>query len=114
MGRIYSLQGLLFLLHRITGGILLAYVVAHILTISTALFGGAALFDALMTMLAAPSFRVVEFVLLGCITFHALNGLRLILEDHGIGLDSSDRFAGGTVAATVAVWSVAGYLALVN
>lgn len=114
MGRIYSLQGLLFLLHRITGGILLAYVVAHILTISTALFGGAALFDTLMTMLAAPSFRVVELVLLGCVTFHALNGLRLILEDRGIGLDSGNRFAGGIVAATAAVWGVAAYLALAH
>ena len=111
MFRVYSLQGVLFVLHRLTGGFMVAYLVVHIATISTALIGGRSLFDATFELLASPAFVALEVLLLGCVIFHALNGLRLILGERGIGLESSDQIARGTVVITIMVWLVAGGLA---
>lgn len=107
MFRVYSLHGVLFVLHRITGGFLVAYLIAHIATISTALIGGRSLFDATFELLASPAFIALEVMLLGCVTFHALNGLRLILGERGVGLETSDHMARGTVVITIMVWFMA-------
>ena len=87
MWRTYSIDGVLFVLHRITGLALFIYLVAHVVTISTAMLSGPETFDRLMATLAGPRFLVVDLALFGCLLFHALNGLRLIVHERGILVD---------------------------
>lgn len=108
MWRIYSIHSVIFILHRVTGLALLAYLLAHIWAVSTAMLGGAAMFDAVMSVLAKPAFFAVELFLFGCVIFHALNGLRLILNERGVLLENGDRLAHATAMVTLAVWVTAG------
>ncbi len=104
MWRIYSLDSVLFLLHRITGLALLVFLITHIWAISTAMLGGAQMFNAVMAILARPGFFAVELFLFGCVIFHGANGLRLILNERGVMLAGSNAFARATAVLTMSVW----------
>ncbi len=69
-----------WLLHRLTGIALAVYLVPHFLSIGAARGGPAAL-DAELAVFRAPFFALAEWVLIGAVAFHALNGLRIIALD---------------------------------
>lgn len=83
MFRVYSHRNVMFILHRVTGTMLLAYFVLHVLTISTALFAGPEAFTSVMAAFRHPAFRAVELVIVACIAFHGLNGLNQIATERG-------------------------------
>lgn len=66
-----------WLLHRITGLILLAYVVVHVWALSAAINGPAA-FDSRMSGFKGPLFEALEGLVVVAAAFHLTNGLRLI------------------------------------
>ncbi len=74
-----------FWLHRLTGLAIAAYLLMHILVISTVV-GGAGSFDAAMKFLKAPIFILLELGLLATILIHGLNGARIVLFDLGRGV----------------------------
>lgn len=74
-----------FWLHRITGILILFYLLLHILVISTVLVGRAN-FDATMRLLKAPIFVLLEMGLIATILIHGLNGIRIVLFDLGYGV----------------------------
>lgn len=112
MWRMYSTDNLLFILHRITGVGLLAYLLIHIWMVSTAMLGGPEMFDRVMGVLAAPEFLIADIVLLGSITFHMINGLRLMAHERGWWLENSDALARLTVAVWLGLWVTAGTIAV--
>ena len=114
MWRIYSIQNLMFILHRGTGLALVAYLIAHILTISTALLWGGAVFTSVMKKLAAPAFLALDIALFGCVLLHALNGLVLMMNERGWLPERSDGYAGPVIATTLAVWLCAGAVAILG
>jgi len=70
----------LWVLHRITGLGVLLFLIVHI--VDTALIGwGPQLYNKAMRLYAHPLFRVGEVLLFAAVTYHALNGLRVILID---------------------------------
>lgn len=74
-----------FWLHRITGVLIIFYLLLHILVISTVL-GSRANFDVTMRLLKSPIFVVLEMGLIAAILIHGLNGIRIILFDLGYGV----------------------------
>jgi succinate dehydrogenase / fumarate reductase cytochrome b subunit len=69
-----------WILHRVTGAGVVAFLLLHIFDIS--LIGwGPGLFDKLLFFYRARAFRVMEVFLLAGVLFHALNGIRIILID---------------------------------
>jgi succinate dehydrogenase / fumarate reductase cytochrome b subunit len=75
-----------WLLHRITGIAIACFIVLHIILISTGIFRGPEAFNAeLALLLGNPFFLVLDFLLTGAVLYHALNGIRLLLFDFGIG-----------------------------
>ena len=69
-----------WLLHRVSGLAVLAFLILHILDI--ALMGlGREAFDALLGFYSHPAFRVGEVLVFAGVLYHALNGLRIILVD---------------------------------
>lgn len=113
MWRIYSVDNVLFLLHRITGVSLFVYVIAHIWMVSTAMLGGPEMFDAIMKTLAGPEFLAGDILLFGGLVFHTINGLRLMAHERGLWLENADVLARTTIVAWLGLWGVAGAVAAV-
>lgn len=73
-----GVEGYAWVLHRITGVALVAFLLAHLYTLSS-VRGGEDVFDRTMQVLQGPLPKTGELLLLWVILFHGLNGLRLIL-----------------------------------
>jgi succinate dehydrogenase cytochrome b subunit len=71
---------LAWLLHRVTGVALALYLLPHFFSINAAR-GGARALDAELAGFATPVFAVAEWLLVGAVCFHALNGVRIIALD---------------------------------
>lgn len=69
-----------WLLHRITGIGLTAYLFLHISTLRTLTEGEAAYNEKAATFLT-PFFKFAEWALFSLVIFHALNGIRIVLVD---------------------------------
>lgn len=66
--------------HRITGGLVFLFLMAHI--IDTALVGfGPKLYNRVVGVYHNPLIRLMEIGLAGAVLFHALNGLRIMAID---------------------------------
>jgi succinate dehydrogenase / fumarate reductase cytochrome b subunit len=72
-----------FYLQRITGVLLLGYLLLHIHTVHM-ISGGPAAFDRAMQTFKNPLFRLLEIGLLGVVVLHALNGIRIVAIDFGV------------------------------
>ncbi|MBI3210262.1 MAG: succinate dehydrogenase, cytochrome b556 subunit [Candidatus Solibacter usitatus] len=72
------------ILQRITGVLLLIYLLLHVHTIRE-LREGPAAFNAALATFRNPFFKLLEIALLGTVILHALNGVRITLIDLGIG-----------------------------
>jgi len=64
-------------------------------------------FNALITSYHAPIFKVGEFLLLGAVVYHALNGLRIVLIDF-LGWSPNQKRLFWTLGAVAAVIMVVG------
>lgn len=98
--------------HRLTGLALVAYVFLHLSFISTASMAeGGADFDALMEMTSQPLFVAMDFLLVIVVIYHAMNGMRVVLFDLGIGIRRQKLVFWITMAIS-AVLIVGGLLAI--
>jgi len=69
-----------WILHRITGIALIAYLFLHIYSLSP-LTQGEAAFNAKMQLYSTPFFMIAEWLLFAFVLFHSLNGLRIVIVD---------------------------------
>jgi succinate dehydrogenase / fumarate reductase, cytochrome b subunit len=74
-----------WLLQRLSGLFLTAYLITHLIVIGTAVRGEAS-FDKLLANFEKTPFMVLDAGLVGVVAFHGLNGARLILMDFVVGL----------------------------
>ena len=96
-----------WMLHRLTGLALVGYLVVHIWGLKA--ITDPAAYNALITSYHAPVFKVGEFLLLGAVVYHALNGLRIVLIDF-MGWSPNQRKLFWTLGAVAAVlFAVGGY-----
>ena len=75
----------LYTLHRLTGLGLLAYFLMHIFVTSARAFGQQAWQQA-MAQVAGTIFTLGEYAVFVAFAFHAINGIRLVLIERGIGV----------------------------
>ncbi len=81
----WQFSGMLaWVLQRVTGLLLLVYLLIHVHTINKMSQGPAAFDEALVTF-RNPVFKLLEIGLLGTVVLHAVNGIRITLVDLGIG-----------------------------
>ncbi|MBM3957388.1 MAG: hypothetical protein FJ313_04985 [Gemmatimonadetes bacterium] len=85
--------------HRLTGLVICAYLLAHIIVIGQAAFNEQG-FDSLMRTFHRPLFLLLDLLLFGAVAFHGLNGCRLMLHDLSIGLRHQGRLVWVVTAAT--------------
>jgi succinate dehydrogenase / fumarate reductase cytochrome b subunit len=98
--------------HRLTGIALVAYVFLHLSFISTASMGdGEASFDSLMATTSQPLFVFMDFLLVIVVIYHAMNGLRVVLFDLGLGI-RRQKIVFWITMAVAAVLIIGGMLAI--
>lgn len=111
-----------WILHKFTGWVLIGYLFTHIAVLSTAIPGsgddpvlieGTNVYTwTLQTLEGVFLIRLLEVGLLAVAVFHILNGLRLLLIDAGIGLESQDKsfYAALIVTGAIVVASIPTFL----
>jgi len=83
----HNVERFLYTLHRITGVALVFYLIVHILVVGSRAFGQEAWENAMRLVGAGnPVVRVLEYILVMVVAFHATNGIRLVLGELGIGI----------------------------
>lgn len=81
----WGIDRYLYTLHRLTGLGLLAYFVLHVVVTSSRALGQSA-WDRSMATVSGPLFYLGEFLVFAAFAFHAINGLRLIFAELGVGV----------------------------
>ena len=94
-----------WMLHRLTGVALVGYLVIHVWGLKAVTDPTA--YNALITSYHAPIFKVGEFLLLGAVCWHALNGLRIVLIDF-LGWSPNHRKLFWTLGAVAALLFIVG------
>ncbi|MFH0889025.1 MAG: succinate dehydrogenase, cytochrome b556 subunit [Planctomycetota bacterium] len=74
-----------FVLHRLTGLCLVGYIFLHLIIVGSDFLIGKGVFNLLMGIFEIPLVKVLEICLISVITFHLINGLRIIIIDFFIG-----------------------------
>lgn len=113
-----------WIFHKFTGWVLVGYLFTHIAVLSTAIpaaeaseetlaAGGDVYTTTIVTLESLLLVRILEVGLLAVAVFHILNGLRLLLIDLGIGLESQDKsfYASLILTGAITVASVPTFVA---
>jgi succinate dehydrogenase / fumarate reductase cytochrome b subunit len=74
-----------WILHRVTGIVLVIYLMMHIIVIGQSVRNQDA-FNAALHFVQKPPFVVLDCALAGTVAYHAFNGLRLVSFDLGWGI----------------------------
>ena len=82
----YKLERYLYILHRVTGLGLILFGIFHLTATTIFRVQGVAVWKDTMAFLDNPLFRAGEFLVVVAFAFHALNGLRLIIQELGFAL----------------------------
>jgi succinate dehydrogenase / fumarate reductase cytochrome b subunit len=75
-----------WVLFRISGLVLVAYLFVHIWIISQGRIGGPGRLDRLLETFDKPLLVFLQLMLVAVVLFHALNGVRIVLMDLGVGI----------------------------
>lgn len=82
----YKLERYLYLLHRITGLGILLFLILHLCMTTIFRIQGQDVWEATMALLHNPWFKIGEYLVCAAFIYHALNGLRLILQELGFAM----------------------------
>jgi len=79
----YKLERYLYILHRVTGLGILFFLLLHLIMTTVFRIQGQDIWEATMKILHNPLFKIGEYLVVVAFIYHALNGLRLILQELG-------------------------------
>jgi succinate dehydrogenase / fumarate reductase cytochrome b subunit len=97
-----------WLLFRISGLILVFYLIAHIIVIS---FGQWGTLDQVMEMFESPVLTLADLALVVAVLYHALNGVRIILMDFGVGIKQHKIMFWSAMAVAVICFAIFAWVA---
>jgi succinate dehydrogenase / fumarate reductase, cytochrome b subunit len=75
-----------WMLFRISGLVLVFYLFVHLWVISQGRIGGPDSLNSLMEFFDKPILVFLDLMLVAAVLYHALNGVRIILMDFGVGI----------------------------
>lgn len=103
-----------WLLHRASGVGVLLFLLMHVGDTALLRLGPGA-YNAFIAVYRNGVFRGLEIVLMAAVLFHALNGLRITVQDLWPGWPSVERpMIYGTYGLTAALWLPAAYFVAVH
>ena len=82
----YQMERYLYLLHRVTGLGILLFGIIHLIMTTFFRIEGQDVWESTISVLHNPVFKAGAYLVVVGFVFHALNGLRLILQEFGFGL----------------------------
>jgi succinate dehydrogenase / fumarate reductase cytochrome b subunit len=82
----YQLERYLYILHRVTGVGLLFFILFHFTATTVFRMQGQGVWEATMSILENPILKFGEYLVAVAFIYHALNGLRLFLQELGFAL----------------------------
>ena len=94
-----------WILHRITGVLLTIYLMMHIIVIGQSVRSATA-FNQALHFVQSPVFVLLDCALAGTVTYHALNGLRLVSFDLGWGIRLQKPLFYVSLALAIAVFLI--------
>lgn len=102
---------LAFALNRLSGHILVLYLLAHFVVLSR-LTAGPAGWDSLLGTFGSTPFLVGDTLLIAAVVFHGLNGLRVVALTFGFGSRHPSLLFGVVFAVSVVITLLAGWAIL--
>ena len=97
-----------WILFRISGLVLAAYLFVHVWVISQGRASGAETLDSFFEFFDKPLLVLLDMILVGAVLYHALNGVRILLMDFGVGIKNHKAvFWICMLIAAAAVWGFA-------
>jgi succinate dehydrogenase / fumarate reductase cytochrome b subunit len=97
-----------WILFRVSGLVLAAYLFVHVWVISQGRASGAETLDSFFEFFDKPLLVFLDMVLVGAVLYHALNGVRVLLMDFGVGIQRHKAvFWICMLIAAAAVWGFA-------
>jgi succinate dehydrogenase / fumarate reductase cytochrome b subunit len=102
-----------FVLNRLTGLVLVAYLLAHFVVLSR-LASGASGWNELLAIFGSTPFLVGDVLLIAAVVFHGLNGLRVIGMTMGHGTARPALLVAVVVGLSAALAAVAGWAILLS
>jgi succinate dehydrogenase / fumarate reductase cytochrome b subunit len=100
-----------WVLFRISGLVLVFYLFAHIWVISQGRVGGPEQLDELFELFDKPLLVFLDLMLVAAVLYHALNGVRIILMDLGVGIRQHKAIFWVCMAAAAVTFGVFAYKA---
>jgi succinate dehydrogenase / fumarate reductase cytochrome b subunit len=79
----YKLERYLYILHRVTGLGILLFLLFHLIVTTFFRIQGQEVWETAMGFLSNPLFKTGEYLVAVAFAYHAINGLRLILQELG-------------------------------
>jgi succinate dehydrogenase / fumarate reductase cytochrome b subunit len=104
---------LAWILHRVSGLALSAYLLLHIYDLRSAQKGAAA-FDEAMAVFRTPFWKVMDLLLVAAVLYHTLNGIRLLAFDAGWGVRHQRQLFWLAFVGTIAVFLFAAVMTFSN
>lgn len=91
------------IVHRVTGILLVVYLVVHIYVVTQASLNGEG-YESILETFRDPLFAAGELIMIMGGLVHGLNGIRLTLFDMGIGLKHQKAMFWAFMVIAVAIW----------
>lgn len=90
-----------WILHRMTGLGILAFLIVHVVETATVIYWPG-FYDETLALYRAPFFRFAELLIFFSVLFHAMNGLRIIIQDFWpVAMLRQRELAWGVAAVTI-------------
>ena len=87
----YKVERYLYTFHRLTALYLILFLIYHLIITTVYRIQGQSFWESVLLAQDNTGFKVVEYLVILAFTFHALNGLRLILLELGIVIGKPTR-----------------------
>jgi succinate dehydrogenase / fumarate reductase cytochrome b subunit len=102
-----------WLLFRISGLVLVLYLFAHIIIMSMGQFGvSGETLNSIMTTFEHPIAILLDLLLVVAVLYHALNGVRIVLMDFGVGIKQHKVVFWSVMAIAVICFAFFAWVAL--
>ncbi len=103
--------GIAFVLHRFTGIVLVLYLFLHFYVLSY-LARGPEAYENIVSLMENPVLELFELALIAAITYHGLNGIRLMLMSLNIGVKQQKEMFWAVFVISIVVTGAAAFFML--
>lgn len=99
-----------FTFQRLTGVVLLIYLLMHLTYLSTLMDKTGSTYEGMIAVTVSKQFLVFDLLLVLCGVFHGVNGFRIILHEFGVAYEYRKPLLVVFTLIAVVVWLYASYI----